>query len=446
MSVDHRRVASVLGCRRYGAELPARLSVLLLGALPVVSLATATGCATGGPKTVQTDDPTAPKAIEPRDFLERVALERGPDFELVDRMMDKRTRIPTFERKPLASQPAGAVIADGLHPLDDRDPFPEAVELEPKQVTIRVGVARSTYRTRTRPEVLSAVQPFIDLVQRQVNVRGTAVLNETANETYYALLDGDQQMAICHVFDYLLIRSWFANVEDNATVLLASARPANPRTGAMDRDFDGTPGTSIELIVARDAVFKSFADLKGARLALAANYVDAPGAFLTRLLADVGQPPDQPFFSTVTLRRYSKDAVIDVIKGKADVACVDQGTVGALNAFYGLDAHIRTLAVSPRYNVDVLLTSLNNVATHRTEIELTQTQLTTLAKDPEGQEVLFFFDTEGWSNYRDGDIDVPLAHFGDYLEFVDHTPVDLEPLLEPGAPVDRHTYDRLGDE
>ena len=49
---------------------------------------------------------------------------------------------------------------------------------------------RSTFRTRTRAEVLSAVQPFIDLEQREVNVRGAAVLFETAEESYFGLIDG----------------------------------------------------------------------------------------------------------------------------------------------------------------------------------------------------------------------------------------------------------------
>jgi ABC-type phosphate/phosphonate transport system substrate-binding protein len=200
------------------------------------------------------------------------------------------------------------------------------------------------------------------------------------------------------------------------------------------------------LIVARDAPYQSFADLKGTRLVLTANYINAPGAFMTRLLMDAGHPLGQPFFGKVTLRRYSKDAVIDVIKGKADVACVDQGTIGAMDRFYGLAGRIRTVAISPRYNVDVLYTSENNVATHRTEIELTQRQLNTLAKNPEGQEVLFFFDEEGWHNYREGDLAAAREHFGDFLTFWEETPVDLKPLLDPKAWVDRHTYDRLGDE
>ena len=68
--------------------------------------------------------------------------------------------------------------------------------------------------------------------------------------------------------------------------------------------------------------------------------------------------------------------------------------LGALDRFYGLGHRLRTLEVSPRYNIEVLYTSMNNLAVRRTEIELTQRQLTTLGKDPEGQEVLFFFDTE----------------------------------------------------
>ena len=40
------------------------------------------------------------------------------------------------------------------------------------------------------------------------------------------------------------------------------------------------------------------------------------GRSSTGLLTEAKQPVDQHFFGTVTLRRYSKDAVIDVLKGK----------------------------------------------------------------------------------------------------------------------------------
>ena len=249
-------------------------------------------------------DTAAPKPIAARDWLEEIALDRGPDLRLVDRLMDERTRVPEFDRRPLPDIPAGMRIADGVDVLDRENPFPEPEPLAPKDVTIRVGVARSTYRTRTPEEVLAAVQPFIDLEQRQVNVRGEAVLYQQADEIFYALTDGAAQMVVCHVFDYLLARSWFASLEDNGTVLLAFARPANARTTDLDRDFEGVPGTSIELVVAADSQFHSFADLRGRRLALAASYEHAPGAFLTRLLADAGAAPEQSYFGAVALRRY----------------------------------------------------------------------------------------------------------------------------------------------
>ena len=391
-------------------------------------------------------DTTAPKPVQPRDEYERWAQNRGADLRFIDKLMDRKTQVPELDRKPLPDLPPDTRIIANVAILDDTDPFPPVAPLAPKEATIVVGVARSTYRTREDEEVLSAIQPFIDLVQREVNIRGAPELHETAEEIYFALIDGKNQMVISHVFDYLLLRSWFASVEENSTVLLAWAQPAWPRTTDLDRDFPGKPGTSIELVVARDSSFRTPTDLKGTRLALAANYVHAPGAFLTRTLADLGHSPDQPFFSSMTLRRYPKDAVIDVVKGKADVACVDQGTLGALQKFYGIERHVRTLAVSPRYNLDVLYTSQNNLAERRTEIELTQTQLTTLRKDPEGQEVLFFFDIYAWFNESPGDVDVPIAHFGDFLAFIDQTPVDLKPLLDPRAAIVRWTYDRLGDE
>jgi hypothetical protein len=391
-------------------------------------------------------DTTLARPRPARDWLEAIVYDRGIDFQLIDWLMDERTTPPPLGRVPLPRRPAGAEIAPGVALLDDRDPFPEPAPLWPREVSIHVGLARSTFKTREREEVLSAAQPFIELTQRQVNVRGAPVLHETPDELFYYMLEGREQMAVAHVFDYLLIRSWFADQKDNATILLGWAQPARPRVTELDRDLPGVPGTCIELVVAGDSPYQSFADLRGRRLAVAANDTRGPGTFLTRLLADAGQPPDQPYFGSVTLRRYAKDALIDVLKGKADAACVDQGTVGALDRFYGLGTRLRTIAISPRYNMDVLFSSLNNLATHRTEIELTQQQLNTLGKDPEGQEVLFFFDVESWRFYREGDIDVPRQHFPDFVRFLSQTPVDLRPLLDPQAPVDRRTYDRLGDE
>lgn len=393
-----------------------------------------------------TFDTAAARLVEPRDWLERLAYDRGADLRFIDSLVDRRTAVPVTDRRPLPPHPPGMEITRGVRPIDDADPFPPAPPLAEKEVTIRVSVNRSTFRSRTREEVLSAVQPFIDLEQREVNVRGEAVLHEKPEETYYGLVDGKEQMAIAHIFEYLLAVEWSANQPEAGLIPLAYALPANPRVTELDRDLPGIPGTSIELIVARDSAIKSLADLKGKRLVLTVNYVCAPGAFLTNVLHELNHPPDQPFFGNVTLRRYGKDCVLDVIKGKADVACVDQGTVGALARFYGLEGNVRTLAVSPRYNMDVLFTSANNVRTHRTEIELTQRQLTTLGKDPEGQEVLFFFDVAAWRHYEDGDFDVARRHFAHYLRFIDHTPVDLRPLLDPSAPVDARTYDRFGDE
>lgn len=437
---------------RSGTTVPILLSALL-----------ASGCASpsaGRPERVNDRSEAAAPATQPavrydttvarpkpaRDWLEAIVYERGIDLRLIDWLMDERTTPPPLGRVPLPRRPAGAEMAPGLTLLDDQDPFPERPPLWPKEVSIRVGLARSTFKTREREEVLSAAQPFIDLTQRQVNVRGAPILHETPDELFYFMLEGREQMAVAHVFDYLLIRSWFAEQKDNATILLGWAQPARPRVTGLDRGLPGVPGTCIELVVAGDSPYQSFADLRGRRLVLAAHDTRGPGTFLTRLLADAGQPPDQPYFGSVTLRRYAKDALIDVLKSKADAACVDQSTLGTLDRFYGLGPRIRTIAISPRYNMDVLFSSLNNLATHRTEIELTQQQLNTLGKDPEGQEVLFFFDVESWRFYREGDIDVPRQHFPDFVRFLSQTPVDLRPLLDPNAPVDRRTYDRLGDE
>src|SRR5262249_32675267 len=154
-------------------------------------------------------DTVVVKPIKPRDALERWALNRGPDLRLVDRVMDPRTPVPKFDRKPLGQPPADAKIAENVPSLPDSNPFP-GPELIPKVPnTVQAGVGRSTFRTREPEEVLSVVQPFLDLTQKEVAVRATVVLHQTPDEAYHALLDGDDQLEICHVFDYLLLRSWF---------------------------------------------------------------------------------------------------------------------------------------------------------------------------------------------------------------------------------------------
>lgn len=363
----------------------------------------------------------------------------------MDSLLDKRSEPPGFDRVPPPQRPATLRLSREVQLLDDEKPFAESPGLADKAVTIQVGVARSTYRTREPEEVLAAAQPFVDLAQREVNVRGAPVLHENAEQVYFSLADGKTQLMIGHVFEYLVVASWFAQTPSERTVLLGYGRPARVRQ-PVDESQPGTPGGAVLLVVPADSPAKTFGDLRGKRLALVANYVHGPGAFLTHLLRDANQPVDQGFFGTVALRRFSKDALIDLLKQRADVTCIDEGTLAMVEKFYGLRGKFRVLSASPRYNIDVIYTSTNNVTTHRTEIELTQRQLNTLGKNQEGQEVLFFFDTASWQYYRDGDIAAARDGFDDYLKFISETPLDLKPLLDPAAPIDRQTYDVLGNQ
>jgi len=60
--------------------------------------------------------------------------------------------------------------------------------------------------------------------------------------------------------------------------------------------------------------------------------------------------------------------------------------------------------------------------------------------------VLYLFDTREWHTYRDGDFTEIEKYLQYFLTLLSQTPVDLKPLLDPAAPVDRKTYDRYGDE
>jgi ABC-type phosphate/phosphonate transport system substrate-binding protein len=400
----------------------------------------------GRPATQPVYDTTAARPIQPRDALERMALRRGVDFAMVDKLMDKKTDPPAYDRQAAGSQPARAPISDNLTILDDRNPFAPAEQLAPKEPSIFIALARSTYRTHDRQEVLAAVQPFLDIEQRRVNVRPDVALFEKPDAIFFAMADGQRQLAIAHVFDYLLIRSWFSQKQGNGTVLLGVARPGWPTPLDATRDLPGIPSTSVVLLVRSDSKYQSTGDLTGARLAVAANDTRGAGTFLTQILKAAKHNLSSSFFSSVALRRYEKDAALDLINGRADVACVSEGTAVALQRMYGLEKRLRVLAASPRYDLDVLFTSMNNVQTHRTEIELTQRQLNTLGKDPEGQEVLYFFDQDGWQTAQDADIAAAEAAFDDFLTFAQDTPADLKILLDPEAPIDRQTYDRFGND
>jgi len=151
---------------------------MAVAALCVLSLVLAAGCSrktasVGASPAPQAStqpapvyDTTVARPIVARDWLERLALKRGPDFKLVDKLVDGRTRPPAFDRQPLSKPQADARIADGVPTLDDANPFPEPVPLPPKAATVAVGTALSTYRTRTRQEVLSAIVPLLDNIQR----------------------------------------------------------------------------------------------------------------------------------------------------------------------------------------------------------------------------------------------------------------------------------------
>jgi hypothetical protein len=390
-----------------------------------------------------------PKPIAARDWMERDALHRSWDLKLIDRLLDRTAEPAPFNRPLPPAVPANAEIVAGVTALDDRNPFPERIPLSPKEVTVHVGIAASTIRTRENAEVLAAAQPFIDLEQREYNVRGVADLWDKPDEIYFGLIEGHQQLAVSHVFDYLLVRAWLAQDPSNGVMPLAWVEPGHATSRVETQALPGPAGTSVMLIVSAASTYHSVADLHGARLSIPARDTYGPGVFLTQLLSTARQPRDAAFFGTISLRRYSKDAVLDVLKGLTDAACVDEGTVAALQSFYGLGSQLRTIATSPRYNVDVLYTSANNLPGYETEINLTQQQLATLGLRPEGQEVLSFFDIREWHAYQAGSADDVLAPareaFADFLNFRERTPVDLKILLDPKAAVDLHTYDRYGN-
>jgi hypothetical protein len=96
--------------------------------------------------------------------------------------MDPRTQVPEFDRQPLQPPSPDARIAPDVPVLDDVNPFPPPVVVPPKEVTIQVGLARSTFHTREPEEVLSAAQPFIDLTQKEVDVRCTGPAREARGD------------------------------------------------------------------------------------------------------------------------------------------------------------------------------------------------------------------------------------------------------------------------
>ena len=153
-------------------------TVFNLPPLPVTTLPSSQPSEAGG--GVFRYDTTAAKPYPPRDWLERLALYRTPDFKIIDFFMDKRTEPPPFSRYPVAaSRPADARMAEGLPLPDDENPFPGPVTRPAEEITFRVVASLSTYRTRTRHEVLASLKPLFDLIIRDVDIWAAAVLADT---------------------------------------------------------------------------------------------------------------------------------------------------------------------------------------------------------------------------------------------------------------------------
>jgi hypothetical protein len=170
----------------FGAAIRVHMTPCILG-LVAVATALIVGCASKGHRAEtqaasqpasRPYDTTIPRAMAPRDALERLALERGVDFRLIDRLMDEQTKSPAFARQPLPPMRPDAGISDNVGLIDEGDPFPATEIVPAKEPGINVGLGRSTFRTHTPEEVLAAVVPFQDLEQREVDVRPNIALFE----------------------------------------------------------------------------------------------------------------------------------------------------------------------------------------------------------------------------------------------------------------------------
>ena len=245
---------------------------------------------------------TLPKPVDAADWMERSVTNRGADSP-DGPWLDPRTfPKPCRARRP-PCVPAGSEFARGRPLLDKKTPSPTSTRWRTRTVTSASACAARRSRPASRRSPLRR-EPFIDLAQRQVNVRGEPVIHESADEADYALLEGRTQLCIANVFDYLMIRSWFQDQPDNGTILLGWAQPARPRSP--------TPTATRPADRRSDRAARRFQRLvrvlrRSERQAPRPRRQRHPRPRHIPHAGHRGQPlVATPFFGSVTLRRYPK--------------------------------------------------------------------------------------------------------------------------------------------
>lgn len=381
-------------------------------------------------------DTTLPRPVPPRDALERWAYGRGADLALVDRIVDRSTTPQPLDRpapppvdwpitRPAASRPA-------VSPAEPSTP-------------LRIGVAPGVLGNRAADELSAVAEALTRFLQSHGAPAIQLVPMAGAEALAQGLRAGTTDLALGDAFDYLLA-CHEAPGPDAAPVALLWAQPAGACTLPLPPGSAGPRGASVLLLAAQQGALRTFADLKGKRLAMVAGLSNGAGTFLARQLRDSSHPLDQPFFGSLTLRLYAKDAVLDVLKGKTDAACIDESALAALLALHDLHQALRVLAVSPGYRLDVLFAPAQMDASRQARVEALQRALLRLEDDAGGRQVLWLLDMSGWNVCREGDLAPARRCFEDFLQFRRNPPLDLKPLLNPHAPVNAQSYNRYGDE
>jgi ABC-type phosphate/phosphonate transport system substrate-binding protein len=170
--------------------------------------------------------------------------------------------------------------------------------------TVRIGLIGSLFRDTPEPVVLVMMRPFRSLLETQTGVCGDLIAAGDANNLAQKLKNDEVQLGVFHGIEF----AW--------------ARQKFPRLRALVIAINQHPFLRAELIVKKDSVVSSLADLKGRIVALDRRAREHCHLYLERRCVPPGATL-QKHFSRLATPLNAEDSLDDLDEGAVQAAVVD---------------------------------------------------------------------------------------------------------------------------
>ena len=175
---------------------------------------------------------------------------------------------------------------------------------------------------------------------------------------------------------------------------------------------NGTPGTRYLLLVRRDTLFRSIADLRSTRIV----QLKGPNLVMGRIWVDsllkaAHQPPSAAFFQQFELAERPTAAVLPVYFGSRDACVVDESSFALMKELNPqVGAKLATVAASPPIESFVICASQTDWSTPLFYPDLIK-MLSNLDGNPRGKQILTLFKLDHLLPYREEYLDSARALF-----------------------------------